>query len=69
RMKRVPESVAVFQWNAKAHPDSANVYDSLGEAQRANGQVDLAKANYRKAAALAPTDARLRGIVAELEAE
>ncbi|HIE1097578.1 MULTISPECIES: serine hydrolase [Stenotrophomonas] len=69
RMKRLPESVAVFQWNASAHPDAANVHDSLGEAYRASGQAGPAKASYRRAAALAPNDSRLRGILTELEAE
>ncbi|WDM61866.1 class A beta-lactamase-related serine hydrolase [Stenotrophomonas forensis] len=69
RMKRVPESVAVFQWNARAHPQSANVHDSLGEAYRANGQRKQAINSYRTAAALAPNDARLRAVLKELEQE
>ncbi|KAG1246722.1 hypothetical protein G6F65_020539 [Rhizopus arrhizus] len=68
-MKRVPESVAVFQWNARAHPQSANVHDSLGEAYRANGQRKQAINSYRTAAALAPNDARLRAVLKELEQE
>lgn len=67
RMKRLPEAVTVFQWNARAHPESANVHDSLGEAYQANGQRDQAIGSYRKAATLAPDDARLRGILKELE--
>lgn len=69
RMQRVPEAIAVFQWNASAHPQSANVHDSLGEAYRANGQRDQALRSYRKAAELAPDDARLRGILKELGAQ
>lgn len=69
RMKRVPESVAVFQWNARAHPESANVHDSLGEAYRANGQRDEAIRSYRKAAQMAPTDMRLRSVLKALEDE
>lgn len=69
RMKRMAEAVAVFQWNASAHPESANVHDSLGEAYRANGQRDQAISSYRRAAELAPDDARLRGILKELEGQ
>ncbi|MNU06149.1 hypothetical protein D3C72_2512360 [compost metagenome] len=61
------EAVAVFQWNASAHPESANVHDSLGETYGANGQRDQAISSYRRAAQLAPDDARLRGILKELE--
>lgn len=69
RMKRLPESVAVFEWNARAHPESVNVHDSLGEAYRANGQRGQALGSYRKAAALAPADARLLAVLKELEQE
>jgi CubicO group peptidase (beta-lactamase class C family) len=67
RMKRVPEAVAVFQWNANAHPESANVYDSLGEAHRTNGDRDQAIRSYKKAAELAPSDTRIPGILKALE--
>lgn len=69
RMQRVPEAIVVFQWNAGAHPASANVHDSLGEAYRANGQREQAIRSYRKASELAPDDARLRGILKELGSE
>ena len=65
-MQRVPEAIAVFQWNACAHPASVNVHGSLGEAYRANGQREQAIRSYRKASELAPDDARLRGILKEL---
>lgn len=44
------EAIEVFTANARAWPDSANVYDSLGEAQEKAGALDLALANYRRAA-------------------
>lgn len=68
RMKRLPEAVAVFQWNVVAHPDSANAHDSLGEAYRANGQREEAIGSYRKAAQLAPDKAHAREALKELEA-
>ena len=68
RMKRLREAVTVFQWNANAHPESANVHDSLGEAYLANGQRDQAISSYRRASELAPGETRIRELLKELEA-
>ena len=47
-------AVAVLQMNVDAHPNSANAYDSLGEAYAGAGNKALAIENYRKALALDP---------------
>jgi predicted alpha/beta superfamily hydrolase len=47
--KEVEKAIQVFQENVKRYPDSANVYDSLGEAYENNEQFELAKENYAKA--------------------
>jgi hypothetical protein len=47
-------AVAVLQLNVEAHPNSANTYDSLGEAYLGAGNKTLAIENYRKALALDP---------------
>jgi tetratricopeptide (TPR) repeat protein len=47
-------AIKIFQLNVEMYPKSANVYDSLGEAYAANGQKDLAIANYRKALSIDP---------------
>lgn len=46
-------AIAVFRWNAEAYPDSANVYDSLGEALERGGKIEEALGMYEKASALA----------------
>ena len=46
------EAVAAFSLNVERHPDSANVYDSLGEAYERAGRPEPALANYGKAYAL-----------------
>ena len=46
------EAVQVLEANAAAHPNSANVYDSLGEAYERRGDLAKAKTNYERAAAL-----------------
>lgn len=47
-------AVKIFQLNAEAYPQSANVYDSLGEAYAKNGQKQLARESYQKALAIDP---------------
>jgi CubicO group peptidase (beta-lactamase class C family) len=48
------DAISAFQRNAQEYPQSANVYDSLGEAYRKAGQKDLAITNYEKALQLDP---------------
>jgi CubicO group peptidase (beta-lactamase class C family) len=55
--KKVKEAIAVFEKNAKDHPDSWNVHDSLGEAYAEDGQRDRAIASYEKSIALNPASA------------
>jgi CubicO group peptidase (beta-lactamase class C family) len=47
------EAIAVLQLNVKLFPDSANVYDSLGDAYKAAQKTDLAIKNYSIAVELA----------------
>jgi predicted alpha/beta superfamily hydrolase len=42
-------AIATFQENVKRYPESANVYDSLGEAYENHEKPDLAKQYYQKA--------------------
>ncbi|HEX6184906.1 MAG TPA: alpha/beta hydrolase-fold protein [Pyrinomonadaceae bacterium] len=43
------EAIAAFKLNVERYPNSANVYDSLGEAYERGGKLDLALPNYEKA--------------------
>lgn len=47
----VDAAIAIFRENARAYPDSANVYDSLAEALEHKGALDEARENYAKAVA------------------
>lgn len=49
----VEEAIAVFTENTNRFPASPNVYDSLGDALKANGQFELARQSYAKAYELA----------------
>lgn len=46
--KKIAEALFIFQLNVDAFPESANAYDSLGEAYMLNGNNNLAVLNYRK---------------------
>lgn len=51
----IEEALEVFRANAEAWPQSANVYDSLGEAQERAGRLDDALTSYRRAATIGKT--------------
>ena len=42
-------AIEIHKLNTQAYPDSANSYDSLGDAYEANGKVELAIESYEKA--------------------
>ncbi|UTW59542.1 serine hydrolase [Kordiimonas sp. SCSIO 12603] len=52
--KRVEDAIQVFKLNVQEHPNSGNVYDSLGEAQLTAGDKLGALASYQQAVALDP---------------
>jgi len=51
---KISEAIEVFKVNVKEHPESFNVYDSLGEAYMKNGDDELAVENYQKSIELNP---------------
>jgi len=54
RMTKVSEAIEIFKLNVEAYPQSANTYDSLGEAYLAAGNKELAITNYKKSLELNP---------------
>lgn len=46
------EAIAIFKTNVERYPNSANVYDSLGEAYEKSGHLDWAAPQYEKAQAI-----------------
>ena len=69
REKRIAEAIAVFKINAELYPQSANVYDSLGEAYLANGNKDLAAANYKKSLEIDPKNQNAASVLKKLAAD
>ena len=65
--KRLKDAIEIFKLNVEMFPASANPYDSLGETYLADGQKDLALANYKKAVELDPKNANAMLIVKRLE--
>ncbi|HYR28722.1 MAG TPA: hypothetical protein VEU30_09660, partial [Thermoanaerobaculia bacterium] len=65
----VKEAIEVFRANVESFPQSANVYDSLGEAQEAAGAFQEALASYRRAAELGKTNGDPNVAVFERNAE
>jgi len=54
--KRVKDAIEVFKQNVADYPQSANTYDSLGEAYMINGDRELAIKNYERAVLLDPNN-------------
>ncbi len=48
------DAITLFKLNVEVYPESANVYDSLGEAYMKSGQEDQAIKNYKKALEIDP---------------
>lgn len=64
---KTAEAIEIFKLNVEAYPQSANVYDSLGEACLIGGQKDLARINYKKAVELNPKNINAIEILKTLE--
>jgi putative intracellular protease/amidase len=65
--KNAPAAIKVFQLNVNAYPESANAYDSLGEALLTAGNKAEAKECYQKSLALDPQNSNARKVLAQLE--
>ncbi len=65
----IDKALGVFTKNTRDYPESWNVWDSLAEAQEANGMIAEARANYEKALSMAPESqhARIEQILGRLE--
>jgi glyoxylase-like metal-dependent hydrolase (beta-lactamase superfamily II) len=64
--ERYEEAIAVFAMNVDVHPESWNVYDSLGEAYMKSGKHDLAVRNYDKSLELNPDNENGRRMLNEI---
>lgn len=61
-------STKIFALNCSEYPNSANVYDSLGEIYEVTGKLDLAKQNYQKSLDLDPKNENARQMISKINA-
>lgn len=59
-------AIGIFELNVSEHSESANTYDSLGEAYAAAGEKELAIRNYEKSLALDPGNDNARRMLEDL---
>ena len=66
---KVDDALVLFRKNVELHPDSWNVWDSLGEGYMNKGDKKQAKENYTKAFNMAPENqhSRIEGVLKNLE--
>jgi hypothetical protein len=65
--KRVPEAIILFEVNVQTHPESANAYDSLGEAYVDARDREKALAAYRKSLELNPRNENAKRMIEQIE--
>jgi tetratricopeptide (TPR) repeat protein len=59
-------AIGLFELCVAEHPESANAYDSLGEAYAASGEKELAIRNYEKSLELDPSNDNARRMLEDL---
>ena len=64
---KIPDAIEIFKLNVEVFPESANVYDSLGEAYMKNGDTDLAIKNYEISLDLNPKNINAKDMLKNLK--
>jgi hypothetical protein len=67
--KKLKEAIEILKLNVEAYPQSANVYDSLGEAYMLDGQTALAVESYQKSLDLDPKNANAAEMLKKLKGQ
>jgi len=68
-MKKIREAIEIFKLNVAAYPQSANVYDSLGEAYAMSGDKEPAIKSYQRAVELNPQNTNAVEMLKKLRAQ
>ena len=66
---KTKEAIEIFKFMVSEYPESANAYDSLGEAYMKNGDIQMAIENYNKSLELNPENDNAREMLKKLEQE
>ncbi|MBN2091723.1 tetratricopeptide repeat protein [candidate division KSB1 bacterium] len=64
---KIAEAVEIFRFNVELFPESANVYDSLGEAYMKSGDKKNAIKNYQKSLELNPNNDNAKKMIEEIK--
>jgi len=67
QQRKIAEAIAVFQVNAEAYPESADVWDDLADAYAASGQRERAAEASRKSLAIEPNGTEPQELLRRLE--
>jgi len=67
KSKRFDEAIEVLKLNTALYPQSANAFDSLGEAYLLHGDKELALLSYQKSVELNPRNAAAVRVIEELK--
>jgi CubicO group peptidase (beta-lactamase class C family) len=67
REGKLEVAVSLFKLNVEEYPESANAYDSLGEAYKRIGQIDLAIESYERSMELNPENDNAREMLRQLK--
>lgn len=65
---RVDQAIGLLQYNVETRPQSANAFDSLGEAYAVKGDREQALVNYRRSVELDPDNRHAINVIARLAA-
>ena len=66
REKDPPSAVVLFKLNTKAYPDSANVWDSLGDGYEATNDIQAARMAYARSVELNPDNEHAKSELVKL---
>jgi CubicO group peptidase (beta-lactamase class C family) len=64
---KLENAIHLFELNIEEYPNSANVYDSMGDIYRINGQINLAIKNYEKSLELNPDNSNAIEMLKQLK--
>ena len=64
---QIESAIKIFKLNISEFPNSANVYDSMGEAYHLNGNDDLAVSNYKKSLELDPNNSNAMEMIKKIQ--
>lgn len=68
REKKPEIAIVIFKWATQLYPQSANLFDSLGEGYRAAGNIEASIESYERALALDPSSESAAKALSELRA-